>query len=100
MLFYRSNDRCSIQVIGIVEQTLQTQKIEETISLVSKRTVFSMEDLKDILKKPTLIILFRLAKIIKAIPRDKFTIANINGNIQTIRKIEHSSYLKLVSNNE
>ena len=100
LLFYRTDDRRSIEIIGIVEHTCKTNDIAETLALVSKRTVFSNDKLQDILQKETLIILFRFAKIIPAISYKKFSNAGIKGNIQSIRLISHDSYLQLVSANE
>lgn len=100
LLFYRTEDRRSVEVIGVVEYTCRTSNIAEALALVSKRTVFPNDELQEMLKKETLIILFRFAKTIPAISFRKFLTANIKGNIQTIRRISHNSYLQLVSSNE
>lgn len=100
LLFYRSDDRQTIQVVGIVEH-VKRFSIEDIASVqasVSKRTVFSTDQLAEQLTKPTLVILFRLLKYIPAIFREKIESSGIQGPIQTIRKISNESYRRLTEN--
>lgn len=92
LLFFRTRDRKSIQVIGIVEQVLFSKELAETIALVSKRTVFSKQQLEKLLEKPILIILFRLMKYIAPISHKQFKNVNIKEPIQTIREISSEAY--------
>ena len=94
LLFYRSEDRKSIQVIGIVEHVkrFSIDDIAMVQALVSKRTVFSEEQLEEQLKKPTLLILFRFIKYIPKISWEGLKNAGISGTIQSIRKISNESY--------
>lgn len=97
LLFYRSEDRKSIQVIGIVEHVkrFSIDDIAMVQALVSKRTVFSEEQLKEQLKKPTLLILFRFIKYIPKIYWEGLKNAGISGTIQSIRKISNESYCRI-----
>lgn len=92
LLFYRTEDRKSIQVIGVAEQILFTENLEETVALVSKRTVFTKQQLEDLLKKRILIILFRLMAYTDPIGHKFFANANIKEPIQTIREISSEAY--------
>lgn len=96
LLFYRTKDRKSIQCIGIVEQILFSQDINMILSLVSKRTVFSSEDLKEILRKVTLVILFRYIQIDRTISDKKLKQAGVKGFIQSIRSITDEQYKELL----
>jgi hypothetical protein len=97
LLFYRTQDRRSIQVVGIVEKTIRTQDLNLALSLVSKRTVFNPDTLAQLLSRPTLIILFRLVKYIPAIFHDRFGRVGITGTIQSLRQISHQTYTQLLS---
>ena len=99
VLFYRSKDRKSIQCMGIVENILFSDNIEEVFPSIAKRTVFNYSDLQKILKKKTLIILFRYAALSKEIPNQAITKAEINGNIQSIRQINNKQYSELIHEN-
>ena len=60
ILFYRSKDNQAITTFGIVERAQITDNLDEIIEMVAKRTVFSYRQIKEMSKKKTNIILFRL----------------------------------------
>ena len=95
VLFYRSRDRMTIQCMGIVETTLISQDINEVWPLIAKRTVYDYTTVESILKKNTLVILFRYVELPKAVSRKELTQSGITGNIQSIRKISNSQYSAL-----
>ncbi|KGN77450.1 hypothetical protein HW49_10565 [Porphyromonadaceae bacterium COT-184 OH4590] len=92
VLFYRSKDRRSIQCMGIVEQVLLSERIEEVFPLIAKRTVYNIDDIRTILKQKTLVILFRYVALNKEITRVQIDRAGIRGSIQSIRKINNEQY--------
>lgn len=92
ILFYRSHDRKSIQCMGIVEDVHLSKDINEVFPLIAKRTVFNKDDITKILRKETLVILFRYIALNKEIFLKSLTSAGINGSIQSIRKISNSQY--------
>jgi predicted nuclease of predicted toxin-antitoxin system len=97
LLFYRSGDRKAITSIGIVEYINEYQDSDNIIQLVSKRTVYSYEDIKLMAEKKTTVILFRLAKHL-ANRVDYYWLLRegiVNGPIQTIRKISNDSFKKI-----
>ena len=97
LLFSRTGDRRSIQVIGVVEKAIRTQDPNLAMSLVSKRTVFSQESVSELLIKPTLIILFRLMRYFPGIPSSQFAKAGIKEPIQTVRQISHQEFSHLMA---
>ncbi|MBS5437814.1 MAG: GNAT family N-acetyltransferase [Prevotella sp.] len=99
VLFYRSNDRKSIQCMGIVEAAFFSSDINEVIPAIAKRTVYNFSDIENILRSRTLVILFRYIGLDKEIPRSTLIKANIKGNIQSIRKISDEQYSKIINEN-
>lgn len=95
ILFYRSNDRKSIQCMGVVEDAFISDNIEEVFPIVAKRTVYTYSDLVEILAQKTLVILFRFIPIDHEITREKILSLGIKGNIQSIRKISREQYIAL-----
>lgn len=96
LLFYRSDDRMSIEAVGVVEMARCVSNIDELIPLVAKRTVFSDEQLEQMLETDTLVILFRLMEYVPPIERGEILHAGVRGQIQTVRKITHEQYQRLV----
>ena len=97
LLFFRTGDRRSIEVIGVVEKAIRTQDPYLATSLVSKRTVYSQKEVSELLKKPTLIVLFRLMRYFPAIPNSRFGKIGIKEPIQTIRQISHQDFSQLMA---
>jgi len=97
LLFFRTGDRRSIEVIGVVEKAIRTQDPYLATSLVSKRTVYSQKEVSELLKKPTLIVLFRLMRYFPAIPNSRFGKIEIKEPIQTIRQISHQDFSQLMA---
>lgn len=99
VLFYRSKDRKSIQCMGIVEDVLASENIDEVFPAIAKRTVYNYSDLQQILKKKTLVILFRYIALGKEISYQQIAKAKIEGYIQSIRKIDNQQYSALIHEN-
>ena len=99
ILFYRSKDRKSIQCMGIVEDVLFSENIDEVFPTIAKRTVYSYSDLLKILKKNTLVILFRYIALDKEISYQQIVKAKVEGYIQSIRKIDNQQYSALIHEN-
>lgn len=61
-LFYRSGDQSAVTSLGVVEsyETLDDPNI--VASRVKRRTVYSMEQIAQMVKRPTRVMLFRLVK--------------------------------------
>ena len=95
LLFYRTHDRKSIECVGVVEQIYRGKDVEQVLPLVSKRTVYSKNEIEDRLKKETLVILFRLMQVFPPVTFDVLASAGVKHPIQTIRKITHEQYVHL-----
>lgn len=99
ILFYRSKDRKSIQCMGIVEDILFSENIDEVFPAIAKRTVYKYSDIQNILKKRTLVILFRYKALDKEISNESIVDADVKGYIQSIRQISNEQYSTLVHEN-
>lgn len=99
ILFYRSKDRKSIQCMGIVEDILFSESIDEVFPAIAKRTVYKYSDIQNILKKRTLVILFRYKALNKEISNQSIVEADIKGYIQSIRQISNEQYSALIHEN-
>ena len=99
VLFYRSKDRKSIQCMGIVEDVLSSENIDEVFPAIAKRTVYNYSDLQQILNKKTLVILFRYIALDKEISYQQIVKAKVEGYIQSIRKIDNQQYSALIHEN-
>jgi len=98
LLFYRSEDEQAITSLGIIEHFSVSQDFAEIANLISRRTVYSFEEIKEISKKKTKIILFRLIYHFNPTISRKSLLDEgiINGNIQTIQKISHTNFSKIL----
>ena len=92
VIFYRSKDMKMLTSLGVVDDVyLDVENTEEIIKIVSKRTVYSREDLEG-MKKPVMIILFRhhfhLTKPLELSDLDM-------RPPQSITEIPHEKYIKI-----
>ena len=98
LLFYRSHDIRSLTSLGVVD-TIHYKLTDHVHiqKIVAKRTVYSANELKEISKKPTTVILFRwhfhFAEDLRyeRLKRDRI----IQGIPQQIVKLEHKKFLIL-----
>lgn len=63
ILFYRSHIDRGIIALGIVEETIRSSSSDEIARVVGKRTVYNINEINSLCKKPVLAILFRQAAI-------------------------------------
>ncbi len=98
LLFYRSHDLQAITSIGIVEAVQEYKDPVKIMELVSKRTVYSYEEIVRMASKKTKVILFRTATHISKSISYEWLLKKgvVNGIIQTIRKISHESFKKII----
>lgn len=100
LLFYRTHDRKSIECMGVVEQTYRGREVDKVLPLVSKRTVYSQDEIKKWLQKDTLVILFRFLRNFPPIGQNALVNVGVQGQIQSIRKISHEQYQHCFSRNQ
>lgn len=90
LFFYRSQDRQSVEVIGVVETAVRTSDLSLAMSLVAKRTVYNHAQLSDQIVSSdsgVLVILFRLMQYIRPVGKSEIEAAGVKGPFQTIRYV-------------
>ncbi|ARO88762.1 N-acetyltransferase [Nitrosospira lacus] len=99
VLFYRSTDERAVTSLGIVEEYITLQDVNEIVDRVRRRTVYSMDQITAMAAKPIKVMLFRLIKHFSCPPSGEWLNRNriVNGNIQTIREIDDDAFERLVS---
>lgn len=99
-LFYRSRDDRLITSVGIVELSGDFRDADEIAQIVSKRTVYGYDDIRELAKKPTKVILFRLATHLPTPISSEWLQSKglVSGQIQTIRQIEHEIFEAIAIN--
>lgn len=99
ILFYRSEDEQAITSIGIVERCERMTDVNNIISTVKRRTVYTKKEIEKLTEKPTLVILFRfvkhLNKPVSISELIKYKI--IKGAPQSITSISHDAFKKFSS---
>jgi len=98
LLFYRSGDLQAITSIGIVESVHEYSEPDKIMEIVSKRTVYSYDQIVEMAKKKTKVILFRLVTHLSKSLSYKWLLEEgvVNGIIFTIRRISDESFEKIV----
>lgn len=98
LLFYRSNDRCSVQVCGVVEKVVRTRDADLALTIVSKRTVYTREEVRSMMAggRDALILLFRYIVPELEVRQLDLHNAGVKGSIQTIRRISNDQYRMLL----
>ena len=91
MFFYVSSPVQSIRSIGIVESTFRSTQLNEVVSYIGKRSVYSFEEIKEMTEKNVLVIEFRFVKHLN--PEVTFQqlkrMSIINGPPQSIQKLNN-----------
>ncbi len=100
IIFYRSHDLREATTLGVVELSFITNDQDEIARNVAKRTVFSMDEIRDMASEsPVRVILFRLALHFPTrVSHQELELQGvIKGNIQSIRKIDHNAFKKIAN---
>ncbi len=94
VLFYRSEDHRAITSIGVVERYDTLTDMNAIAGLVSRRTVYSMDEITDLARKATKVMLFRLVcHLSTPVPHAWLQEHGVvRGNIQSIRSIGHAEF--------
>lgn len=98
LLFYRTKDAMAVTSLGVVEQFQASDNGAQIAGLVSRRTVYSIEEIEDLSKKTTKVILFRLvAHLPKFVSYDRLKNDGvITGPIQSICKVSDVAFAKVL----
>lgn len=94
VLFYRSHDRRAVTTIGVVEHYEAMQAADEIARLVSRRTVYTDDQIAEMARRETKVMLFRL---IEHLPQpvsfaELRQLRVVTGNIQSITHISDESF--------
>lgn len=97
ILFYRSSDIKGITTIGIVERFECFQDPDEISTLVSKRTVYSKEQIEDLCTKEVKIIMFRqIGHFDNTISMSALNSIGILGRVQSIRTLSDRQFRDII----
>jgi len=99
LFFYRTTDDKDISTYGVVDQFHIEKDPDKIFQWVSKRTVYSMDEIKVMAGKEVKVILFRFIRHLnERIPYDRLLSTDIiNGPIQSITKLDKKSAVKLLN---
>ncbi len=97
LLFYRSRERQKITSIGVVERVARLKDAQKIAEIVTNRTVYSLEEIEEMAKKPTLVILFRWHFYLPHPVKRKTLLGRgiLKSAPQSITTISHKNYLKI-----
>lgn len=69
--------------------------VDDVFLRIAKRTVYSYNELQNIISKRTLVILFRFIALYREISNQFIEKIGVKSPIQTIRRISEEQYLKI-----
>lgn len=98
LLFYRTIDEKAVTTIGIVDRFEMLSDAARIASLVSRRTVYSIDEIDAMAAKVTKVILFRLVGHIPRPVTYDVLLAEcvISGPIQSIRKVSDEAFSRIL----
>jgi len=97
LLFYRSHDRQELTTIGVVEAVYRMNNAQKIAETVSNRTVYSYDEIEEMAKTSTLVLIFRWHFYLpNPIKLERLLDQGILRSApQTITTIDHKKYLKI-----
>jgi len=99
ILFYRSRDRSEITSLGVVESIhMRLTDPDEIMKVVGKRTVYSRDEIEEMAKKPTTVLLFyHICHLSKPVSYQTLRdVGALTGPPQSIRGISDKSYQEII----
>lgn len=99
LLFYRTVDEMAVTSIGVVERFDVSSDSAKIASLVSRRTVYSLNEIEELARKPTKVILFRLISHLTVTVSYSQLIRDgvVTGPIQSISKVSDVSFSSILT---
>jgi hypothetical protein len=99
VLFYRTHDLKQLTTIGVVDRFETSTNASEIAALVSRRTVYSREEIEAMAQTPTKVILFRLIGHFAEPISYSDLLQNriVRGPIQSILRINDESFSRILS---
>ncbi|MFZ5566981.1 MAG: GNAT family N-acetyltransferase [Pseudomonadota bacterium] len=99
LLFYRSEDEQAVTSLGVVDQFAVLSDAASIAAMVSRRTVYSIEEINRMATRPTKVILFRLVRHFPVPASLKRLLDDgvVAGNIQSITKISDEAFSRVLA---
>lgn len=99
VLFYRTTDEKAVTSVGVVDRFEVLQDAARIASLVSRRTVYSIEQIEEMAKRETKVILFRLAEHFPNSVSYDWLLREqvVSGPIQSIRQIPNDDFSRVLT---
>jgi len=99
LFFYRTTDDKAITTYGVVDQFHIEEDPDKIFQWVSKRTVYSMDEIKEMSNKEVKVILFRIIRHLnESVPYHHLLKTGIvKGPIQSITKLDNKIASKLLN---
>jgi GNAT superfamily N-acetyltransferase len=99
VLFYRTGDEKAVTSVGIVDRFEMLTDAARIASLVSRRTVYGIDEINRMAERLTKVILFRLVEHFPhSVSYDQLLGAGVvSGPIQSIRRITDESFLRVLT---
>ena len=98
LLFYRSRDERALTSLGVVEEVHHdVRDSNEVLRYVGKRTVYNNQEIQDMVKKPTKVIIFKWHFHMSPPLKFKYLQQSkiLSTPPQSIREIPHNKYLQI-----
>lgn len=99
VLFYRTGDEKAVTSVGIVDRFEMLTDAARIASLVSRRTVYGIDEITRMAERLTKVILFRLVEHFpRSVSYDRLLGDGVvSGPIQSIRQISDDSFLRMLA---
>lgn len=99
LLFYRSEDEQAVTSLGVVDHFAVLSDAASIAALVSRRTVYSINEIENMATRPTKVILFRLVKHFPAPASLKRLLHDgvVAGSIQSITRISDDAFSRVLT---
>lgn len=99
VLFYRTDDEKAVTSVGVVDRFEVLADAARIASLVSRRTVYSIEEIDEMAKRRTKVILFRLVEHLPhSVSYDRLLHERVvSGPIQSIRKLPDDAFSRVLA---
>lgn len=99
VLFYRSRDQQAVTTLGVIERYESMCEADQIARVVSRRTVYTDEQIADLAGRSTKVMLFRLIKHFhQSVPYDELLrLRVVRGYIQSITKIDDESFSRILA---
>lgn len=99
LLFYRSEDEQAVTSLAVVDQFAVLSDAASIAAMVSRRTVYSIQEIEEMATRPTKVILFRLVKHFPAPASLRRLLDDgvVAGNIQSITKISDDAFSRVLA---